>query len=252
MSLRRTKLNVPLIQLPSVERDWLIADPSLSLSPVAPVDSALSLLKQQRNITMKNISLPLTKGHNWVSNRWHCQSHKTRARGKTKISPKFQRNKHCTDCFENGYTLFCTMQLLRCKLQGERAILALLFTLSGLLHVTNSLELATHSRRPEGWYSVLEDVTRVKAVPNSSLLLPSGWLPTGTWVSDMNIKQQNKTQTHRNKYYLTNWWLRSLPSGKIHQVHYRSFSHHLAGFIFSFLNEVYSDDSVCTATEIKK
>ena len=40
------KNNVPLIQLPSVERDWLMADPSLSLSPVAPVDSALSLLKQ--------------------------------------------------------------------------------------------------------------------------------------------------------------------------------------------------------------
>lgn len=43
----------------------MIADPSLSLSPVAPVDSALSLLKQQRNNTMKNINLSLTKGHKW-------------------------------------------------------------------------------------------------------------------------------------------------------------------------------------------
>ena len=66
MSLRRTKLNVPLIQLPSVERDWLIADPSLSLSPVAPVDSALSLLKQQRKITMKNINFLQPKGYKWV------------------------------------------------------------------------------------------------------------------------------------------------------------------------------------------
>ena len=38
---------LPLMQLPSVERDWLIADPSFSLSPVAPVDSALSLQKRK-------------------------------------------------------------------------------------------------------------------------------------------------------------------------------------------------------------
>ena len=37
---------IPLIQFPRVESDWLIADPSLSLSPVAPVESALSLRKQ--------------------------------------------------------------------------------------------------------------------------------------------------------------------------------------------------------------
>ena len=103
MSLRRTKLNVPLIQLPSVERDWLIADPSLSLSPVAPVDSALSLLKQERNITMKDINLPLTTDHKWVSNRCHCQSHRTR--GKAAISSKFQRNKRCTWSFGNNFRL---------------------------------------------------------------------------------------------------------------------------------------------------
>ena len=37
---------IPLIQFPRVESDWLIADPSFSLSPVAPVESALSLRKQ--------------------------------------------------------------------------------------------------------------------------------------------------------------------------------------------------------------
>lgn len=118
MSLRRTKLNVPLIQLPSVERDWLIADPSLSLSPVAPVDSALSLLKKQRYITMKNINLPLTKGHKWVSNRWHCQAQRTR--GKTKISSKFQCHKRCTYSFENNFRLQPTLHQAIVALQVAR------------------------------------------------------------------------------------------------------------------------------------
>lgn len=33
----------PLIQFPSIDKDWLIAEPSFNLSPVAPVDSARSL-----------------------------------------------------------------------------------------------------------------------------------------------------------------------------------------------------------------
>ena len=34
---------IPLITLPRDESDWLIAEPSFNLSPVAPVESALSL-----------------------------------------------------------------------------------------------------------------------------------------------------------------------------------------------------------------
>ena len=148
--LRRTKLNVPLIQLPSVERDWLIADPSLSLSPVAPVDSALSLLKQRRNIPMKYINLPLTKGHQWVNNTWHCQAHRNKVRQRYLRNFSATNAAHTVSRTISGCTLFCTMHLSRCKLQGERTILALFFTLQGLLHVTDSLGRATYSRMFKG------------------------------------------------------------------------------------------------------
>ena len=167
------------------------------------------------------------------------------------IFSKFKRNECCTYSFENNFRLqlilhraIVAFQVARVKNYPGSAFHGLA-ACNKLSRTCNAFPWGP--RADSQVRRTLHRRKRCQQKFTAFARLTSHW-SLSLWHEHKTTKQNTNKQ---KQILLTNYWPRSLPSSKIHQVHYRSFSHHLSGFIFSFLNEVDSDDGVCTTTEIE-
>ena len=73
----------PAITFPRLDSDWLMAAPSFRRSPVAPVESALSL-GNRNNMMITNISQFLKKGLRYIIQKFQiCNNESEKAESKT-------------------------------------------------------------------------------------------------------------------------------------------------------------------------